>query len=100
FHDHTARVAEINRHIVLDVTGGMVRAHVGNGEVAEAGGAAGVHRVDLLDALAVEPHAYFEIGGHGGPGGLRDVRGVADVVAVAMGEQDMVHAFYRGGLGR
>ena len=57
FDDDAARVAKIDRHAVRDVAGGMVGAHQRYGEAALVGGAAGVHGVEFLQALAGKPHA-------------------------------------------
>ena len=73
----------------------MVGAHQGHREAALVGGAAGVHGIELLEPLAGEPHAQIVVRHHRGAGRRSDVEGIADVIAVAMGEHDVGHTFDR-----
>ena len=67
----------------------MVGPHEGDGEAALVRGTAGVHGIDVLDALLGEIHAELEIRDDLGPRLLRDLDGIAHMIAVAMGEQDV-----------
>ena len=62
-------------------------------EVAEGVvvGSADVLRVYLLDPLGLQPVADLEVGDHSGARTLRELDGVADVIAVAMGNEDVIH---------
>src|SRR6185312_11818192 len=81
-----------------DVARGMVGAHQRDREAALVGGAAGVHRIELLQPLGGQPHAQVVVGDHGRTGLLGDVERVAHVVAVAMRQHDMGNALDGGRL--
>src|SRR5581483_12098936 len=53
------------------------------------------HRIELLEPFAHKPHAEIVICGHRSAGAFGDVEGVADMVAVAVSEQDMADALHR-----
>ena len=59
--------------------------------------AAGIHRIALLDALPREIPDEVGIADHLRAGVARDRDGIADMVAMAMGEDDMRDAARRGG---
>jgi hypothetical protein len=67
----------------------MIGAHQAHGEAALVGGAPGVHGIELLQPLAGKPHAEIVIGHHGRACRRGDVEGVADVIAMAVGQHDM-----------
>jgi hypothetical protein len=71
----------------------MVGAHEAHGEAALVRGAACVHWIELLEPFAGEPHAQVVIGDDGSAGRLRDLKGVAHVIAV--GQHDMGDALDR-----
>src|SRR5437764_315602 len=62
--DGAARIAEIDRHAVLDVAGRMVGAHQRHREAALVRGPSGVHGIELFQALGGEPHAQIVVGDH------------------------------------
>ena len=66
---------------------------------AEAVAAAVLLAVDFLDALLAEPLADLVVGDHGCPGALGDRDGVAEVIAVAVRDQDEI-GLHVGGLRR
>jgi hypothetical protein len=90
--DRAAGITEIDRHAVRDVARGMIGAHQGHREAALVGGAAGVHGIEFLKALAGEPHAQIVVRHHRRAGLLRNVEGIADVIAMAVDEHDVGHA--------
>ncbi len=67
----------------------MQRIGEGGGEAAERDGAAGIAHFELLDALGPEPGGKIGIGENDGAGFLGDLHGIADMVAMAVGQQDM-----------
>ena len=53
------------------------------------------HRIEVLDTLFGQIHAQFETGDDLRPRALRNARGIADMVAMAMGDQDVGGAVAR-----
>ena len=99
-YDDAARIAEIDRHAVGDVAGGMVGANERHREAALVRGATRVHRVEFLQALGREPHAEIIVGDDRSPRRGRNVERIAHMVAVAVSEHDVGHAFDGCGLVR
>ena len=60
--DDARRRAEGEVHIRLHHAGGMIGAHHGDAEAALIGGAAEIHRIEVLDTLFGQIHAQFETG--------------------------------------
>ena len=83
--------AERMRHAVLgDLRGGMEGVDECRRETVERDGAAGVAHLELFDPLVMaEPHAEIIVADDGCAGFPGDRSGVADVVGMAVGEQDM-----------
>jgi putative Holliday junction resolvase len=65
------------------------RSPIGDGELAGRHGAAGVARIDVLHALAVEEHADFVVGNDLRAGFRGNLHRIADVIVVAMCQHDM-----------
>jgi hypothetical protein len=78
----------------------MVGAHQRNGETAEIRGAAGIHRVELLEALRDKPHPEIVIRRDRGAVRFCDVERVADVIEMAVREHDVLDALDRRGFVR
>src|SRR6516225_6427856 len=53
------------------------------------GGPAGVHGIELLQPFAGEPHAQVVIGDDRSAGRLRDLKGIAHMIAVTVGQYDV-----------
>ncbi len=81
----------------LDQAGRMIGPHQADAEGAAIDRAAGVHRLEGFQALTGEIHAEVVIGDDSRAGRLGNGEGIADMVAMAMGDDDMADAF--GGLG-
>src|SRR5215472_13870560 len=64
----------------------MVGAHQRHLEAALVGGAAGVHGVEFLQALAGKPHAQIVIGDDRRAGRGRDVERIAHLMAAALSD--------------
>src|SRR5687768_11107018 len=73
----------------------MASTHQRHGEVAQLCRAPSIHRIEILQPLADQPHTQIEIRGHRRSGAFGDVERVADMVAMTMSEQDMADAFDR-----
>src|SRR6516165_759025 len=71
----------------------MIRAHKRNSEAAKVSRATGIHRVELLQAPRNQPHAQIVISRHSRAVRFGNIERVADVIAVTVGQHDMVHAF-------
>jgi hypothetical protein len=95
--DDAAGVAKIDRHAVDHIARGMVGAHQRNGKAAEIGGAAGIHRIELLEALRDKPHPEIVIRRDRGAVRFCDVERVADVIEMAVREHDVFNALDRRG---
>jgi hypothetical protein len=67
----------------------MVGPDEGHREAVLIRRAARVHRIEALQALRREPRADLEIGDHLGAGPLGDREGIADMVAMPVGDQDV-----------
>lgn len=78
----------------------MVGAHQRNGKASEIRGAAGIHRVELLEALRDKPHPEIVIRRDRGAVRFCDVERVADVIEMAVREHDVLNALDRRGFVR
>ena len=84
------RVPERMGNAVLGDRGGRVqRIGEGDGEAFHADRAARIARRKVLQALVRQPHAEIEVGNHGRTGVSRDLQRIADMVAVAVCQEDM-----------
>lgn len=98
--DDAARIAEIDRRAVNHIARRMVGAHQRNGEAADIRGAAGIHRIELLEAFRDKPHPEFVIRRDRGAVRFCDVERVADVIEMAVREHDVLNALDRRGVVR
>ena len=91
--DHTVRIAKIDR-FSLTLFGRRMHC-VGEREFEGTGidHAAGVHGIDVFDALPRRPHADLEIRDQLCTGLLQDFNGIANVIVVTMGQHHMGHSF-------
>ncbi len=87
--DHAIGIAEIDRRAVDKSARRMQRGGEGDGKFAAGDHAAGIAGIDVFRALAGEIHADLEIGHDLRAGFLGDLRRVADMVVMAVGEHDM-----------
>jgi len=71
----------------------MIGAHQRNCEPTEIGRAAGIHWIEILQALRNEPHAEIVVRRHRRAVRPGDVERIADVIGMTVGEHDMFDAF-------
>ena len=91
--DEAVGAAERMRDAVFcDLRGRMQRIDESRRETVEVNRTAGVAHVDLFHALCAEPGRKIGVRQHGRTGFTGDLDRVADMVSMAMGEQDVGEA--------